>query len=122
MLSLVDRDGVEIERVAVSPAGLPRLEVDPGEDSVPALRGCLDVLRALPQAVSKRLLAIGADSPDGIWLKLRDSKVPGGARVNWGDSGHTPRKARVLAALLYQHAVSYDVRSPDRPSVTPATR
>ena len=70
--------------------------------------------------ISTRLLAIGADSPDGIWLKVRDSTVPGGARVEWGDSAHTPRKARVLTALLLQHGIVYDVRSPDTPAVTPA--
>jgi cell division protein FtsQ len=116
-LSLVDLDGVEIEQVKVSPAGLPRLEVARGPDGVPALRGCLDVLRALPPAVSRRLLAIGAESPNGIWLKLRDPKVANGARVEWGDSGQTPRKARVLTALLSKHAVLYDVRSPDTPAI-----
>ncbi|HST86201.1 MAG TPA: FtsQ-type POTRA domain-containing protein [Kineosporiaceae bacterium] len=116
-LSLVDRDGVEVERVKTAPAGLPRLEVDRGAASVPALRGSLAVLQALPSTLSQRLLAIGADSPDGIWLQLRDSKVPGGARVEWGDSAQTRRKARVLTALLPQHAVGYDVRSPDTPAV-----
>jgi cell division protein FtsQ len=116
-LSLVDRDGVEVERVKVAPAGLPRLEVDRGAASVPALRGSLAVLQALPSTLSQRLLAIGADSPDGIWLKLRDSKVPGGARVEWGDSAQSRRKAQVLMALLPQHAVGYDVRSPDTPAV-----
>lgn len=119
-LSLVDRDGVEIERVTVAPAGLPRLEVARGRAAVPALRGALAVLQALPPNISARLLAIGADSPDGIWLKVRDSTVPGGARVEWGDSAHTPRKARVLTALLLQHGIVYDVRSPDMPAVTPA--
>jgi cell division protein FtsQ len=116
-LSLVDSDGVEIERVAVAPPGLPRLEVARGPNGVPALRGSLDVLQELPSALSQRLLAIGADSPDGIWLKLRDSSVPDGARVEWGDSSQTPRKARVLLALLTQHAVEYDVQSPDTPAV-----
>ena len=116
-VSLVDRDGVEVERAKVAPAGLPRLEVARGADMVPALRGCLAVLRALPPAVSQRLLEIGAESPDGIWLKLRDSKVPNGARVEWGDSSDTPRKARVLTALLAQRAVEYDVRSPGAPAV-----
>jgi cell division protein FtsQ len=118
-LSLVDRDGVEIEKVAVKPAGLPRLEVARGPDAVPALRGSLDVLRGLPVGVSRRLLAIGAQSPDGIWLKLRDSKVPGGVLVKWGDSSQTPRKAKVLTALLPQHRGGYDIRSPDAPAVTP---
>jgi cell division protein FtsQ len=116
-LALVDRDGVVIEQVRTRPAGLPRLQVGLGEAQVPALRGCLEVLRALPLALSQRLLSIGADSPDGIWLKLRDGRLPGGTRVEWGDSAQTPRKARVLTALLAQHAVAYDVRSPDTPAV-----
>jgi cell division protein FtsQ len=116
-MALVDRDGVVIERVRAAPVGLPRLEVGLGAAAVPALRGCLDVLRDLPPSVAQRLLAIGAVSPDGIWLKLRDSKVTGGVRVEWGDSSRTTQKARVLVALLPQRAALYDVRSPDTPAV-----
>ena len=117
-MSLVDRDGVEIEQVRVSPGGMPRLEVARCADGVPALRGCLAVLQNLPAAISKRVLSIGADSPNGIWLRLSDSKHPDGVRVEWGDSSKTRQKARVLSALLDTHAATYDVRSPE----TPATR
>jgi cell division protein FtsQ len=110
-LALVDPDGVVIDRVATAPAGMPRLKVSLGTD-VSALRGCLAVLHDLPPGVKGRLAAIGADSPDGIWLELKD-----GARVEWGSSADTPRKGRVLLALLKQKARFYDVQAPDAPAI-----
>jgi cell division protein FtsQ len=111
-LALVDTDGVVIEQATRVPAGLPRIEVSPGSAGAEALRGCLAVLHGLPPTLAKRLHSIGASSPDGIWLKLRD-----GATVQWGNSSDTPRKARVLDALLPQKGTEYDVRSPDTPAV-----
>jgi cell division protein FtsQ len=70
------------------------------------------MLRQLPEPVARRVRSIGADSPDGIRLRLRD-----GALVEWGDASLTARKAEVLLALLPQKAVTYDVRSPDTPAI-----
>jgi cell division protein FtsQ len=113
-LALVDDDGVVIQRVLAShaPAGLPRVEVSLAVAGNGVLRGCLDVLHGLPANLAGQVSSIGADSSDGIWLKLKD-----GARVEWGDSADTPHKAQVLTALLPQHGVNYDVRSPDTPAV-----
>jgi cell division protein FtsQ len=113
-LALVDVDGVVIQRVPQTqpPAGLPRLQLSLGTAGVGALRGSLDVLSGLPPNLATQVKAIGADSPDGIWLTLK-----GGARVEWGSSADSAQKARVLTALLPQHAVDYDVRSPDTPAV-----
>ena len=124
-VALVDPDGVLIESVATArkPAGLPRIEVGIGPADAATLRGCLAVLHGLPAALSARLIAIGADTPDGIWLTLREPgakgrpALKGGARVEWGNATATPHKAEVLTALLAQHAVNYDVRSPDTPAV-----
>jgi cell division protein FtsQ len=115
--ALVDVDGVVIDPGSVDPAGLPELQVALGASGVPAMRGALGVLAQLPPAVSDRLLSIGARSPDGIWLRLREKGVKGGVRVEWGSSAQTPRKAEVLTALLRQHADGYDVRSPDQPAL-----
>jgi cell division protein FtsQ len=109
--ALVDIDGVTIGRVRSAPAGLPRLQVALGSGGVASLRGCLQVLQGLPPVLRHQLRGIGADSPDGIWLKL------GGSRVEWGSSADSALKAQVLAALLPQHAAVYDVRSPDTPAV-----
>jgi cell division protein FtsQ len=115
-VALVDRDGVVIERARTAPASLPRLEVGLGRAQVPALRGCLAVLKALPPVVAQQLRAIGGQSADGIWLKVRDRKLKKDVMVQWGDADRTPKKARVLLALMSQHAASYDVRSPDMPA------
>jgi cell division protein FtsQ len=116
-LALVDIDGVVIERVPQSrpPAGLPELQLSLGTlgpAGVTALRGTLAVFRGLPPDLAQQVKAIGADSPDGIWLTLK-----GGAKVEWGSSADSAQKARVLTALLPQKAVDYDVRSPDTPAV-----
>jgi len=115
-LALVDSDGVVVETVDRVPAGLPRLEVGLGTAEVPSLRGCLAVLADLPTSISKHLVSIGAETPDGIWLTLRDERTKRRVRVEWGNSDRTGQKARVLTALLRHHAVSYDVRSPDKPA------
>jgi cell division protein FtsQ len=97
------------------PAGLPRLQVSLGSlgpGGVAALRGTLAVFRGLPPDLAQQVKAIGADSPDGIWLTLK-----GGAKVEWGNSSDSAQKARVLTALLPQHAVDYDVSTADTPAV-----
>ncbi|MFI7589412.1 cell division protein FtsQ/DivIB [Spongisporangium articulatum] len=111
-LVLVDIDGVRLGRVAAAPAGLPQLDVDLDSAGSASLRACLAMLRELPEAISRRVATIGADSPDGIRLRLK-----AGASVMWGSAGQTARKAEVLRALLKQKAVAYDVSSPDTPAV-----
>ena len=126
-IALVDPDGVVVERVRTAPAGLPTLQVKLGERGVPAIQGCLRVLSGLPLSLSRRLVAIGADSPDGIWLTLRRPGSTGSAgtagsgqrqvRVEWGDAEQTPRKAEVLSARVRRPGAGYDVRSPDKPAI-----
>jgi cell division protein FtsQ len=125
-VQLVDQDGVVIERIATTsaarPDGLPRIEVNlaaagTATGNVETLRGCLAVLHGLPASLRARLRSIGGDSPDGIWLKLADPKLKSTALVQWGNSAQGTQKARVLTALLPQHASTYDVRSPDMPAV-----
>ena len=117
-MRLVDADGVTIETVAGTtavPSGMPVLDVDvKAARGVPALRACLAVLTAVSKgpAVRGQIAAIGASSPDGIWLKLRS-----GATVQWGDATASGFKSQVLAALLRQHAKAYDVRAPQNPAV-----
>lgn len=109
----VDLDGVTIERSATLPRGLPLVEVDLGaRDADAALRACFEVVRAMPAGLKSQVRRIGAGSADQVWLRLAD-----GARVEWGDSTETPRKAQVLLALLAQRADVYDVRSPGTPAV-----
>jgi cell division protein FtsQ len=114
---LVDRDGVEVEVVATKPANLPFLEVDVGRAGAASLQAALDVLDSLPPTLAIRVGGVGADSPDGVWLRLDN-----GARVVWGGSDAGERKAGVLTALLTASNGAkggvYDVSSPDAPAVT----
>jgi cell division protein FtsQ len=115
-MRLVDEDGVTIAtvaRAALVPSGMRVFNVDVTTSrGVPALRSCLAVSAALPHAIRAQVTAIGATSPDGIWLQLRT-----GAKVQWGDSTQSGLKAQVLAALLRQHAKAYDLRAPGNPAV-----
>lgn len=104
---LVDRTGTPFATDATRPPHLVRLVVaapDPGD---PATRAALAVWRQLPMAVSKRLVALIAPSPDGVRLRLRHGVV-----VVWGSPEDTGRKGRALAALLHRHASVYDVSTP----------
>lgn len=112
-MRLVDTDGITVTTTSRVPAGLPVLNVDPGTSrGVPALRACLTVLAGLPQPLRSQVRAIGAVSPDGVWLRLTS-----GARVQWGGADQGELKARVLSALLKQQAVEYDLRAPGNPAV-----
>lgn len=112
--ALVDPDGVNLGPVSDAPAGLPTLDVDVQRAGPASLRACLSVLRQLPARLTRRTTTVGADSPDGIRLVLRD-----GATVRWGDASRAGRKAEVLSALLRQKAAAYDVSAPDTPTVRP---
>jgi cell division protein FtsQ len=121
-LKLVDEDGVVIEQIpdtgAALPDGLPRIQVSlTGVLPAETLRSCLSVLRGLPTSIRSRLISIGADSPDGVLLKLTDPKVKGTVQVEWGNAAQSAQKVQVLIALMRQHASIYDIRSPDTPAV-----
>jgi cell division protein FtsQ len=112
-MRLVDVDGVTITTTTRVPRGMPILNVDPSTSrGVRALRACLEVLSGLPGPIRTQVRAVGAVSPDGIWLRLTS-----GARVQWGGADQGALKASVLTALLKQKAVEYDLRAPQNPAV-----
>jgi cell division protein FtsQ len=116
---LVDREGVEVTTAARPPAGLPLVQVDLAKAGPASLAAALDVLTALPPSLSAQVKAIGADSPDGVWLSLAD-----GSRVRWGSAGRSADKVTVLARLQATtrgaagaRSRLYDVSAPDAPAV-----
>lgn len=109
---LVDEDGVEIRTSARVPAGLPALRVDVVRAGPAVLQACLDVRRALPAGVLAQVRALGAQTPDRVWLDLTK-----GRRVEWGSAERSADKARVLQVLLARPAAVYDVRAPDAPAL-----
>jgi cell division protein FtsQ len=108
---LFDRDGVDFAS-APPPPGLPYLDADtPGPSDDPT-KAALEVLLALRPEVSGQVSRIAAPSVASITLTLVD-----GREVIWGTTDRTEEKALKLGALLTQPGRTYDVSSPDLPTV-----
>lgn len=108
---LFDRDGVDFV-TAPPPPGLPYIDTaNPGPRDPATLAG-LEVLTSLPPEVSGQVSRVEAPSVAAITLILFD-----GRKVVWGTTDRTQEKALKLAALLTQPGQTYDVSSPDLPTV-----
>jgi cell division protein FtsQ len=108
---LFDRDGVDFA-TAPPPPGLPYLDADnPGPSDDPT-KAALQVLLALRPEVSGQVSRIAAPSVAAVTLTLVD-----GREVIWGTTDRTEEKALKLGALLTQPGHTYDVSSPDLPTV-----
>ncbi|ORV92609.1 cell division protein FtsQ [Mycobacterium interjectum] len=108
---LFDRDGVDFATGPPPPA-LPYIDVaNPGPND-PTTKAALQVLIALRPEVAGQVGRIAAPSVASITLTLNDGRV-----VIWGTTDRTDEKAEKLAALLTQPGKTYDVSSPDLPTV-----
>jgi cell division protein FtsQ len=108
---LFDRDGVDFA-TGPSPPNLPYLEVDNPGPSDPPTKAALAVMTALRPEVAGQVARVSAPSVASITLTLVD-----GREVVWGTTDRTEEKAQKLAALLTQPGHTYDVSSPDLPTV-----
>jgi cell division protein FtsQ len=108
---LFDRDGVDFA-TAPPPAMLPIFDVDNPGPTDPASRAALQVMTALAPEVAGQIGRVAAPSVASITLTLADGRV-----VVWGSTDRTAEKAQKLAALLTQPGHTYDVSSPDLPTV-----
>jgi cell division protein FtsQ len=108
---LFDRDGVDFA-TAPPPPALPYIDVaDPGP-SDPATKAALQTLLALRPEVAGQVGKIAAPSLSSITLILGDGRV-----VIWGSTDRAEEKAEKLGVLLTQPGRTYDVSSPDLPTV-----
>jgi cell division protein FtsQ len=108
---LFDRDGVDFA-TAPPPPDLPLIDVENPGPSDPATKAALQVLTALRPEVAGQVGRISAPSVASITLTLSDGRV-----VIWGTTDRADEKAEKLAALLTQPGRTYDVSSPDLPTV-----
>ncbi|KZS74301.1 cell division protein FtsQ [Mycobacterium kansasii] len=108
---LFDRDGVDFATGPPPPA-LPYIDVDNPGPTDPATLAALQVLTALRPEVAGQVGRIAAPSVSSITLALADGRV-----VIWGTTDRAEEKAEKLAALLTQPGRTYDVSSPDLPTV-----
>jgi cell division protein FtsQ len=108
---LFDRDGVDFATGPPPPA-LPYIDVDNPGPTDPATKAALAVLTALRPEVVAQVSRIAAPSVASITLTLADGRT-----VIWGTNERTEEKAQKLAALLTRPGRTYDVSSPDLPTV-----
>ncbi len=108
---LFDRDGVDFA-TAPPPPNLAYIEADNPGPSDPPTRAALEVMTALPPDVAGQVARVSAPSVAAVTLTLVD-----GREVVWGTTERTEEKAQKLAALLTQPGHTYDVSSPDLPTV-----
>jgi cell division protein FtsQ len=108
---LFDRDGVDFA-TAPPPPNMPYIEVDNPGPSDPATKAALEVMTARPRGVAGQVARVSAPSVAAVTLTLAD-----GREVVWGTTDRTDEKAQKLAALLTQPGHTYDLSSPDLPTV-----
>jgi cell division protein FtsQ len=108
---LFDRDGVDFA-TAPPPPALPYIDVGNPGPADPATKAALAVLTALRPEVVAQVSRIAAPSVVSITLTLADGRT-----VIWGSNERTEEKAQKLAALLTRPGRTYDVSSPDLPTI-----
>jgi cell division protein FtsQ len=108
---LYDRDGVDFA-TAPPPPSLPYIDVDYPGPTDPATKAALAVLTALRPEVAGQVGRIAVPSVASITLTLVDGRT-----VIWGTTDRTAEKAEKLSALLTQPGRTYDLSSPDLPTV-----
>lgn len=108
---LFDKDGVDFV-TGPPPPGLPYIDTEAPGPNDPATGAALEVLTSLPPEVAGQVSRVEAPSVAAITLILFD-----GRKVVWGTTDRTQEKALKLAALLTQPGQTYDVSSPDLPTV-----
>ena len=108
---LFDKDGVDFA-TAPPPPGVPYLDAENPGPSDPATKAALQVMTSLRPEVATQVARVDAPSVAGITLQLTD-----GRQVVWGTTDRTEEKALKLGALLTQPGQTYDVSSPDLPTV-----
>jgi cell division protein FtsQ len=112
-IHLVDETGLDYAKVTTPPAGLPTLAMSDVRPDNPATEAAVTVLGAIPKQLKDQVVTVAADTPGDVRLTLADGRV-----VKWGNAEDNARKAAVLAALLTQPGKTYDVTTPDLPTVS----
>jgi cell division protein FtsQ len=106
----MDVDGVAFRRYEGEVPPMPRVETD-SSVTAEALREAARVVVAMPAGLAERVEAVRVDSVDAITLSLRDGRT-----VRWGSAESSEQKSSVLAVMLRQEALTYDVSVPSDPT------
>ncbi|WP_137723813.1 cell division protein FtsQ/DivIB [Prescottella subtropica] len=108
---LLDAGGVDYA-VEPPPFGVPRLVTPaPGHDDH-ATQAALAVLAALPESIRFQVSEVVAPTMSSVSVTLGDGRV-----VVWGSADNSERKSAVVSVLLTQPGRTFDVSSPELPTV-----
>ncbi|WP_436500909.1 cell division protein FtsQ/DivIB [Actinokineospora sp. HUAS TT18] len=105
---LVDGDGVDYSVETAAPPGLPQV-IAPDTATT---RAAVAVLAAVPEPLRPQIVKVTAETVGNVRLTLTD-----GREVKWGGTDESGRKAAVLGPLLTRPGKTYDVATPDFPTV-----
>lgn len=108
---LMDSDGIEFA-LGPPPPWVPRLTTEHPGAGDPATASALAVLAASSPALRGQIGEIAARSISDITLTLRDGRL-----LEWGSKADSVRKAAIALPLLGRPGHTYDVSSPDLPTV-----
>jgi cell division protein FtsQ len=111
-IHLVDSTGLDYAKVATPPAGLPTLAMSNVRPDDPATKAAVTVLGAIPKQLKDQVTTITAKTQGDVRMTLTDGRL-----IKWGDARDNARKAAVLAAVLTRPGKTYDVATPDFPTV-----
>jgi cell division protein FtsQ len=105
--TLVDATGVPFATERRLPEGVVRIEVPQVQSPDDTLRAVLQVHRALPEELSRRVFLVRAEDPSDVVLLLRS-----GLQVVWGAPGDDATKAAAALALGDLPGTVIDVSAP----------
>jgi cell division protein FtsQ len=111
-IHLVDETGLDYAITATVPKGLPTLAMEDVRPDNPATAAAVTVLTAIPPQLRAKVVTVSARTPGDVRLTLADRRV-----VKWGNARDNARKAAVLAPLLTRPGKTYDVATPEFPTV-----
>lgn len=112
-IHLIDATGLDYAVSKTAPPGLPTLAMANVRPTDRATKSAVTVLTTIPKQLKSQVVTVSADTPGDVRLTLSDGRV-----VKWGNASDNARKAAVLAALLTRPGKTYDVATPDFPTVS----
>ncbi|MFI7676738.1 cell division protein FtsQ/DivIB [Actinophytocola sp. NPDC049390] len=111
-IHLIDATGLDYAITRTAPRGLPTLAMDDVRPDNPATKAAVTVLTAIPKQLRAKVVTVTAKTPGDVRLTLADRRV-----IKWGNARDNERKAAVLAPLLTRPGKTYDVATPEFPTV-----
>lgn len=112
-MHLIDSTGKDYAVLSTAPPLVPELVLaTPGHTDAATL-AAVGVLNELPEKLRPEVQSVAATTGADVKVTLTQGRI-----VRWGSSAETPRKAAVLLVLLSRPGTTYDVSSPDLPTVS----